>query len=72
MNTTSNNYSINLKSRVINKYNKNILSISKISVYNWIKLYKSGNLTTKIKMYNRMSKNNKLKNLYHKFILFTY
>jgi transposase len=48
MNTTSNNYSIDL--------NKNILSVieialrfsvSKSSVYNWIKLYKSGNLTIK-------------------------
>jgi hypothetical protein len=27
MNTTSNNYSIDLKSRVINEYNKNILSV---------------------------------------------
>jgi predicted DNA-binding protein YlxM (UPF0122 family) len=43
MNTTSNNYSIDLKSRVINEYNKNILSVieialrfsvSKSSVYN--------------------------------------
>jgi hypothetical protein len=32
MNTTSNNYSIDLKSRVINEYNKNILSVIEIAL----------------------------------------
>ncbi len=57
MNTRSNNYSLDLKSRIINEYNKNILSatqisalfsVSKSSVYNWIKLYKLDTLTNKI------------------------
>ena len=56
MNIKSNNYSIDLKSRIINEYNKNILSVVKIaslfsvsksSVYNLIKLYRSGKLTSK-------------------------
>ena len=57
MNTKSNNYSLDLKSRIINEYNRHILSVVKIatlfsvsksSVYNWIKLYKQDTLKTKI------------------------
>ena len=53
----SNNYSIDLKLRVINTYNQKIYKIndivkifcvSKSSVYNWVKLYKSEELTSKI------------------------
>jgi len=56
MNIKSNNYSLDLKSRVINEYNKNILnvteiaklfSVSKSSIYNWIKLYNAKKLTNK-------------------------
>ncbi len=56
MNIISNNYSLDLKSRVINEYNKKIksveeisfdFSVSKSSVYNWIQLYKNDNLTVK-------------------------
>ena len=52
----SNNYSLDLKSRVINEYNKKIknikeissdFSVSKSSVYNWIQLYKNDDLTVK-------------------------
>lgn len=58
MNTTSNNYSLDLKNRIINEYNKHILSVieiakifsvSKSSVYNWIKLYKENDLHIKEK-----------------------
>lgn len=57
MNTRSNNYSLDLKSRIINEYNKHILSVIKIatlfsvsksSVYNWVKLYKQDILKNKI------------------------
>ncbi len=54
--SNSNNYSFDLKSRVINEYNKKqknvkeiclLFSVSKSSVYNWIKLYNSNELTIK-------------------------
>lgn len=58
MNFRSNNYSLDLKIRVINEYNKKIISatkiatlfnVSKSSVYNWIKLYNDNELKNKIK-----------------------
>jgi transposase len=65
MNIKSNNYSLDLKLRIINTYNKKIYSIpnlatlfsvSKSSIYNWIKLYTNNNLLSKTKFIKITSK----------------
>ena len=74
MNTKSNNYSMDLKSRIINEYNKNILSVVKIalkfsvsksSIYSWIKLCKACKLTTKTEYTKPTSKfqNQEIRNI---------
>ncbi len=79
MNLKSNNYSLDLKLRVVNAYLKeqytvadicDIFKISKSSVYNWIKLYKNNELTNKISYVKPTSnfRNKDIRNFIFNFI----
>lgn len=65
MNLKTNNYSVDLKLRVVNAYNNKThnvtdicrtFSVSKSSVYNWINLYKNNKLTSKCEYIKPTSK----------------